>query len=269
MDDQREYNLGLTHDLEMLSRRRMLYVAGVAGASALMAACASTTEQTAAPTSSTTASCVRATPQETTGPHALDGASGPNVLTESGLVRDDIRASFGPYSGRAQGVPISLEMTLKDVAKDCAPGTGMAVYVWQCDREGNYSLVPGRGAADQNYLRGVQVADQQGRVVFKSIFPACYIDRWPHIHVEAFDSVDAAVAGKNARLTSQIALPEPACRAVYAFDPGYAESIEDMKLITLATDPEFGDGWDTQLATVTGDPSTGMTVSITIGVDGP
>ena len=68
---------------------------------------------------------------------------------------------------------MSIELTLKDLTKDCAVGAGMAVYVWHCDRDGNYSLY-GKDAAEQNYLRGVQVADEQGRVFFTSIFPACY-----------------------------------------------------------------------------------------------
>ena len=101
---------------------------------------------------------------------------------------------------------------------------------------------------------------------FTSIFPACYAGRWPHIHFEVFDSLEAAVAGENARLTSQIALPEQACAAVYAHDTGYANSVQNMSQVTLSSDNVFGDGWDAELATVTGDPGTAMTVSLTIGV---
>jgi protocatechuate 3,4-dioxygenase beta subunit len=49
-------------------------------------------------------------------------------------------------------------------------------------------------------------------VSFTSVFPACGSDRWPHINVEVFGSAGSAVAGENARLTSQIALPEAACK---------------------------------------------------------
>ena len=34
-------------------------------------------------------------PEETAGPFPGDGSNGPNVLTESGVVRSDITASFG------------------------------------------------------------------------------------------------------------------------------------------------------------------------------
>jgi protocatechuate 3,4-dioxygenase beta subunit len=268
MQDRHEHDLGLAHDLQVLSRRRMFHLAGAAGASALLAACAggssnralASTEGTADP-----AACVAAAPAETAGPYPGDGPNGPSVLVESGVVRSDIRSSFGSYSGVAEGVPVTIDLTLQDTTKSCAAGTGMAVYIWHCDRAGNYSLYS-RDAAEQNYLRGVQVADPQGRVSFTSIFPACYDGRWPHIHFEVFGSLEAAVAGENARLTSQIALPEQACQEVYAHDPEYAGSVQNMSRVTLSSDNVFGDGWDAELASVTGDPAGGMAIALTIGV---
>ena len=190
MRDRHEHDLGLAHDLTVLSRRRVFHLAGIAGASTLVAACTGGTSQQATGTTSTTAdaaACATAAPAETAGPYPGDGSNGPNVLIESGIVRSDIRSSFGSYSGVAEGVPATIELTLQDITKDCAAGAGMAVYIWQCDRAGNYSLY-NQDAVDQNYLRGVQVADPQGRVSFTSIFPACYARRWPHIHFEVFDS---------------------------------------------------------------------------------
>jgi protocatechuate 3,4-dioxygenase beta subunit len=274
MQDRQEHDLGLAHDLKVLSRRRIFQLAGAAGASALVAACAGgATKQATGSTSTATttagaadaATCATAAPAETAGPYPGDGSNGPNVLIESGIVRSDIRSSFGSYSGAAEGVPTTIELTLQDITMNCAAGAGMAVYIWHCDRTGNYSLYS-RDAADQNYLRGVQVADQQGRVSFASIFPACYAGRWPHIHFEVFDSLEAAVAGENARLTSQIALPEQACTAVFAHDTGYVASVQNMSNVTLSSDNVFGDGWDAELAGVTGDPASGMAITLTIGV---
>ena len=274
MQDRHEHDLGLAHDLKVLSRRRMFHLAGAASVSALVAACAGTksTQATGSTSTATTtagaadaAACATAAPAETAGPYPGDGSNGPNVLIESGIVRSDIRSSFGSYSGTAEGVPTTIELTLQDIIKNCTAGAGMAVYIWHCDRGGNYSLYS-QAAAEQNYLRGVQVADQNGRVSFTSIFPACYAGRWPHIHFEVFDSLEAAVAGENARLTSQIALPEQACTAVFGYDTGYATSVQNISGVTLSSDNVFGDGWDAELATVTGDPASGMTIALTIGI---
>jgi protocatechuate 3,4-dioxygenase beta subunit len=252
----------------------MFHLAGAAGASALVAACAgggsTKTNDTSAAGASTQStadagSCVTAAPAETAGPYPGDGSNGPNVLIESGVVRSDIRSSFGTYSGTAEGVGVTIDLTLQDITKNCAGGAGMAVYIWHCDRSGDYSLYS-QAAANQNYLRGVQVADQNGRVSFTSIFLACYAGRWPHIHFEVFDSLEAAVAGENARLTSQIALPEQSCTAVFGYDAGYSASVQNMSQVTLSSDNVFGDGWDAELASVTGDPASGMTIALTIGV---
>ncbi len=101
---------------------------------------------------------------------------------------------------------------------------------------------------------------------FTSIFPACYSGRWPHIHFEVYDSLDIAVGGENARLTSQIALPQDVCEQVFAADSGYARSRDNLSQVTLDSDNVFGDGWDAELATVTGSPETGLDISLTIGV---
>jgi protocatechuate 3,4-dioxygenase beta subunit len=274
---QHEHDLGLAHDLRVLTRRRIFQLAGIAGATTVVAACSGGTTKTSGDATSTSsatsaidgtgdaASCVAAASTETAGPYPGDGSNGPNVLIESGIVRDDIRSSFGSLSGWAEGVPMTIDLTLLDITKNCAVGAGMAVYVWHCDRAGDYSLYS-QAALDKNYLRGVQVVDEDGRVSFTSIFPACYSGRWPHIHFEVFDTLESAVAGENARLTSQIALPEDACKTVFAYDNGYAASMGNMSNVTLNSDNVFGDGWDAELAKVTGDPSSAMAVALTIGV---
>ncbi|MBW0269670.1 dioxygenase [Nocardia sp. MH4] len=263
MDD---HDLGLGHDLRVMSRRRILGMIGAASLATAAAACASATDSGVTDTATTTPDTATpaAAPQETAGPYPGDGSNGPNVLIESGVVRSDITTSFGAYSGVAQGVPMTLTLNLRDLAKGAA-GAGMAVYVWHCDREGRYSLYS-EGVTEQNYLRGVQVADDTGTVRFTSIFPACYAGRWPHIHFEVYDDLATAVAGDNARLTSQIALPEDSCESVFAADSGYSASIENMSGVSLSSDNVFGDGWDAELATVTGTPATTMAVSLTVGV---
>ncbi|MGW0183279.1 dioxygenase [Nocardia sp. NPDC003345] len=252
----------------MFSRRRALWLLGAAGTASVAAACSTGGDSggsAATSAASSTVQTVTAAPQETAGPYPGDGSNGPNVLIESGVVRSDITGSFGPFSGKAEGVPVTIRLTLQDLAREGAAGTGMALYLWHCDRDGEYSLY-GEGITDQNYLRGVQVADDSGLVSFTSIFPACYSGRWPHIHFEVYDSLEVAVAGENARLTSQIALPQDVCEQVFNADPGYARSLGNLADVTLATDNVFGDGWDAEMATVTGSAQSGMDISLTIGV---
>jgi protocatechuate 3,4-dioxygenase beta subunit len=188
------------------------------------------------------------------------------VLGKSGVVRSDIRSSFGTASGTAEGVPMDLELVVSDLANGGAPFAGVAVYVWHCTREGGYSLYS-EGVEDQNFLRGVQVADAAGRVRFTSIFPACYSGRWPHVHFEVYPDQAGITDAANAVATSQVALPPNACEQVYA-QPGYEASVANLSEVSLNSDNVFGDdGGASQLATVSGDVTSGYRVSLAVGVD--
>jgi protocatechuate 3,4-dioxygenase beta subunit len=188
------------------------------------------------------------------------------LMGRRSVLRGDIRSSFGELSGTAEGVPMTLELTVLDVANGGAPFAGTAVYVWHCDREGRYSLYSA-GAEDQNYLRGVQIADGSGNVRFTSIFPACYDGRWPHVHFEVYpDRAGISDAG-NAIATSQVALPQDVSDTVYARS-GYEQSVSNLSRVSLQNDNVFGDdGGASQLGTVTGDVASGYTVALTVRVD--
>jgi protocatechuate 3,4-dioxygenase beta subunit len=203
-------------------------------------------------------------PEETGGPFPGDGSNGANVLNQSGIVRRDITSSFGSSTTRAPGVPLSLTMTINDFADNKAPLVGGAVYVWHCDREGRYSLYS-EGVTSENYLRGVQKTDDHGQVRFSTIFPACYSGRWPHIHFEVYPGLAKATNGANKIATSQMALPEATCRAVYATS-GYEQSLNNMSRVSLDSDNVFRDGYELQIPSVTGDSSSGYQLDFSCAV---
>ena len=179
-------------------------------------------------------------------------------------MRSDIRSSFGTASGVATGVPLTIVLKVLDTKRSARPLKDAAVYIWHCDSSGRYSLYSS-GAAEENYLRGVQATGDSGEVRFSSIFPAAYSGRWPHIHFEVYPTVAAATSASDRLRTSQIALPESACAAVYA-ESGYAGSAENLAQTSLATDMVFSDGYSLQLATVTGNLNEGYVAKLNIPV---
>lgn len=205
-------------------------------------------------------------PEETAGPYPGDGSNGPDVLSESGIVREDIRSSFGDASGVAEGVPLSVRLKVYDNAADgMTPYAGAAVYLWHCDREGRYSLYSD-GITEENYLRGVQVAGEDGSLSFTSIFPACYSGRWPHLHFEVYPSVEEAQSASGKLRTSQIAFPQDVCEEVYGSAEGYEASVDNLAQVSLDTDNVFSDGHSLQLATLTGSVDDGYVLSLNVPV---
>ena len=208
-----------------------------------------------------TASAGAEIPDETAGPYPADGSNGPNVLDEDGILRSDLTTSIGSLSGTADGVPTTIQLTVVD-ASTGDPLPGAAVYLWHCTADGQYSIYE---VTDQNYLRGVQTADDAGKVTFTTIFPGCYAGRWPHCHFEVYDSLDTATAGSAATKTSQLALPQAECEAVYT-DSRYGNSSSNLGQLSLSTDNVFSDGWGDQLATVSGDAESSVTASLLVRV---
>lgn len=273
--DEEVVDQGLAFDIGTLfDRRRVLQIFGVGAAGGVLAACGvspsapspsagSTATSTATPDSETGLTEI---PDETAGPYPGDGSNGPDVLEQSGVVRSDLRSSFGGASGTAEGVPMTLTLTILDIAAGGTPMTGAAVYVWHCDRAGEYSMYS-NSIVNENYLRGVQVTDDAGAVGFTSIFPACYSGRWPHIHFEVYPDQASITDSTKAIATSQVALPQNACDAVYA-TTGYEQSVSNLSQLSLTSDNVFGnDGGVHQLATVTGDVGQGYAVALTVPID--
>lgn len=287
-DETEEHDLGLSHDLpKIMARRGLLGLLGGVGAAAALTACGSddtaSSSSGATPTSSGTTqggppdgggapggdSSVEVAdgeiPEETAGPYPGDGSNGPNVLTESGVVRSDITSSFGDASGVAEGIATTVRLKVYDLNGDSiTPLAGAAIYLWHCDREGRYSLYDD-ALTGENYLRGVQEADDEGNLTFTTIFPACYAGRWPHMHFEVYESLDKATSADNKLRTSQLALPEDVCNDVYATE-GYEQSVSNLSQLSLDSDGIFSDGYSLQMAKVTGSVEEGYTVSLNVPV---
>jgi protocatechuate 3,4-dioxygenase beta subunit len=128
-------------------------------------------------------------------------------------------------------------------------GTGLAnavVEIWHCDAAGRYSgFPPPRSSdasaaptpqpvtyvADQMFLRGSQVTDDEGRVEFRTIYPGWYPGRTVHIHLIA--------RAYGVTSTSQLYFPEPVTEAVFEQVP-YSE--RPGRDTTNATDVIFPTG---------------------------
>lgn len=288
-----DHDLGLQHDLNvMLGRRKAIGWLASAGGVMLLSACSSGSDTSSSDASSSSSTdtgsnsgsssgsgsgssssgtCV-ADPTETAGPYPADGSNSANgsianVLDDVGIVRTDMRPSFGAYSGTADGVQLDITITLVDVSNSCSPLEGYAIYLWHCDAEGDYSIYD---LPNENYLRAVGVTDANGQVTFTTIFPGCYNGRYPHMHFEVYESLSAATSYQNKLLTGQMAMPENECTSVYNSSSTYDQSLSNFSGESISGDNIFGDNTSAQIAqqipTLDGDPYSGYTGDVLVGI---
>ena len=83
------------------------------------------------------------------------------------------------------GMPLRVGIQVVD--ESCAPIPGATVEIWHCDVDGDYSGYADGGTDDDGgegttFLRGSQVANDEGIVEFLTIWPGWYRGRAVHIH---------------------------------------------------------------------------------------
>ncbi len=107
---------------------------------------------------------------------------GPFYPLDLPLDHDNDLVQVADRSEQAAGQVLNLGGRV--LGPDGTPAPGLRVEIWQCDANGVYHH-PGdrRGPADPNFQGfGHTVADDQGAYRFRTIVPAVYPGRTPHIH---------------------------------------------------------------------------------------
>jgi protocatechuate 3,4-dioxygenase beta subunit len=234
-------------ELKRLSRREALGMLGVAGA-VLSAACngdtptsptatttATTTTTTTAPPA-TTAACT-VTPSETAGPF-------PSITLP---VRSDVRED-------RTGLLLTLAVSVVNTNAGCAAVTNASVEISHCDAAGNYSEYG--NLTSSTWLRGIQPVDSNGIARFTTVYPGWYAGRATHIHLEVF-------VNNQSVKTTQLAFPEEINSAVYASGV-YASKGQNPTKNT--GDNVFSDGFTSELATLTGNTTSGYAATFTVGI---
>jgi protocatechuate 3,4-dioxygenase beta subunit len=187
------------------------------------------------------------TDSETDGPYPLYNSRG------SSIQRTDIA------DGKT-GIPLNINITIKNVNNNCAIVSDARVDIWHCDKDGYYSGYTNSGyLGTQNnssavFCRGLQYTDTNGQVKFSSIYPGWYSGRVTHIHVQVY--VNNAL-----KLTSQIAFPEDINTTVYN-TPMYSPHGQNPTKNT--NDMIIRDSLDNELAVVTANATGGYDLEHTI-----
>ncbi len=195
-------------------------------------------------------------PEKTAGPFPLDEQ----------FVRRDVTEGV-------EGHPVRLGLRVVDEA--CTPVPGAAVEIWHADATGDYSAFADGGggkdeAAGTTFLRGTQVADEDGIVEFLTIFPGWYPGRAVHVHLRVHEATpgSARAIDETLVLTSQLFFDEAYVATVHADAPYARFGLPDT---TNAEDAIAGDpAREGTLATTVAAPTgrgQGTLALLNLGID--
>jgi protocatechuate 3,4-dioxygenase beta subunit len=211
--------------MHRVTRRRLLRLAGMAGAGAL--AGSGPVALARSPDYGRLAHVRQAcalTPRDIDDPGFVDGMP----------QRSDIRQDFLAEAIK-DGVPLRLALRVYRIdSAGCSPLTAALVDVWHCDAQGIYSEDPDRETMGRAFLRGNQPVPEDGVVEFVTVYPGWYSQRTSHIHFK----VRTFSAGQvTYEFTSQFYFPDSISDEVLR-QPAYAA--KGPKDRTNAQDYFFG-----------------------------
>lgn len=197
-------------------------------------------------------------PTETEGPFPTR-IGDPAFQASSAYVRTDIKDG-------EPGVPLTVQIIIRNTNNNCAIVPGAFVEVWHCNRYGYYSEFGpsnsgGMQSADMtavDFLRGKQVTDSTGTATFLSVYPGWYNGRAPHIHVHIYNPAGVS------KLITQIAFTESVSNTVYTTSGLYTGSVQN---VANTSDNVFSNSLAANMCdSLTGSVAAGYTLVKTIYV---
>lgn len=186
------------------------------------------------------------------------------------------------------GIELRVTLQLIDV-NTCEPLSNVMTEFWHCNNLGIYSGFEAEGTEGQDFLRGMQMSDEDGIVQIVTNFPGWYAGRATHIHIATHlngtlipsdtSDLDNPASGAGQYYTGGTT---PHIGQVY-FDEGFLELIDVAEPYTENTGPARlkndednifrGSGADAGIMTVTlidgelGDVTKGLVGSSIVGID--
>ncbi|HEY2743610.1 MAG TPA: hypothetical protein VGL86_03265 [Polyangia bacterium] len=134
-----------------------------------------------------------------------EGEIGPYFADDSDprFNRGNILANLDGSSVQT-GIPLTLTITIVDAQKGCVPYANAQVDIWHCNSAGVYSDQAVENTTTEQWLRGYQLTDANGRVTFVTVIPGWYAGRTTHIHLRVRSSYSDASSTSDGTNTTQL-----------------------------------------------------------------
>lgn len=151
---------------------------------------------------------------------------------------------------------VQFDIAIKVFGTDnCGILQNYRVDIWHCNATGSYSgysTAQNGNHAGTQWLRGIQMTDENGIANFTTIFPGWYPGRVVHIHFEVYSGgTEGVSSGWALERTSQYTFPIEPKDAILTTHAPYSDGGADP--LTPASDGLFSSNPTLQLATIEGD----------------
>ena len=193
-----------------------------------------------------------------------EGEIGPYFADDSatGFARSNILSNLDGTETQT-GVPFTLNIYVYDSEKSCAAVAGAQIDIWHCNASGVYSDIEGEGTSTEQWLRGYQLTDANGKVTFTTIVPGWYQGRTTHIHLRIRSSYSEASSTTDGTNTTQVFFPQALVDTLATSVAPY--NAEGTNPTTNASDRVYAqETAGTMLMSPTGDTASGYTASVSI-----
>ncbi len=140
-------------------------------------------------------------------------------IREGGVViatepaRAGMRSTFDFAETVTSGATLQVTFNLREVSKACRFLNDYAIYLWNCDREGEY-LLCGLGKGDAHAIDVGGGALRAPRPL-RRVAPTCYAGSYPELRLDIYDTEMDATADMHAVFMSRMLLPRGLCAAIY------------------------------------------------------
>jgi hypothetical protein len=141
------------------------------------------------------------------------------VVIAAASARAGERSTFDFAETIASGATLQVTFNLREVSKACKFLSDYAVYLWNCDHEGEFVLC---GIAENGTYGFDTPFDAGSARPYRRVPATCYAGRFPKLRLDIYDAKICRPTVSRAALMTRMLLPRGLCAAVYQNLPGNA-----------------------------------------------
>ena len=137
------------------------------------------------------------------------------VVIASGNARIGGRCTFDLVETVSSGATLQITINLREVSKACKFLSDYAVYLWNCDQDGEFVLcgMPEHGSAlDAPF-------DARSARPYRRVPPTCYAGCFPKLRLDIYEAAAYRATVPRASIVTRMLLPRGLCAAVYQNPP--------------------------------------------------